>query len=415
MQFKGYFCAKFYLKLSMKPKKKVPKEFLIFTSCSMVLTALGIDIMLPAFADVRHHFLIDANSTQTAKLVSYFFMGQITQIIFGYLTDKMGRLPILRFGVILYIICGFATVFAQSLEWMFVFRFISGMGAAAVLMTSIASVRDRYVGDEMARIMSLVFAIFLLTPIIAPALGAFVLKFYSWKTVFLIPPSFAIIVLVWSFRINESHPKEARSKMSVRDTLPKLKAIITDFHFLRYVIIATLLFSILSSYVSSSERIVGDIYHNTYLFPIIFGAIGLLMAIFSLSNSFLTIRFGAKTTLRLLLLIYSTVAFVLLCCIFFLGDPPPIFCFFALIAILMALTTAIDPNSSAIALEFLGENAGLAASVYGTIFFFFGSGIGTIISNLLVDGILPLVISAFVFSILGAILAYTDKIKSIRN
>ncbi|MFN8355096.1 MAG: MFS transporter [Spirosomataceae bacterium] len=387
----------------------VSKEFIVFTSCSMILTALGIDIMLPAFAELRHHFSMVNDSTQTAKLVSYFFMGQITQIGFGYLTDKMGRLPILRIGVILYITSGFATVYAPSLEWMFVFRFISGMGAAAVLMTSIASVRDRYAGDAMARIMSLVLTIFLFTPVVAPTLGALVLKFYSWKWVFLIPPSFAILVFVWSFRIQESHPKEARMHVKIEDLWPKLKAILTDFHFLRYATIATLLFSILSSYVSSSERIVGEIYQSPAWFPVIFGAIGLLMAVFSLGNSFFTKKFGAKKTLWYILLLYFGVSVLLFSSTILWGNPPPILCFFVLIAMLMALTTAGDPNSSAIALEFLGDNAGLAASVYGTIFFFIGSGIGAAISSQLTGGVYPLIISALFLSLGAVLLAWGDR------
>lgn len=388
---------------------KASKEIIVFTSCSMVLTALGIDIMLPAFADLRSHFSIVDETAQTDKLISYFFMGQITQIIFGYLTDKMGRLPILRFGVILYIISGFATVYAPSIEWMFVFRFVSGMGAAAVLMTSIASIRDRYAGDEMARIMSLVLTLFLFTPIVAPALGAFVLRFYSWKWVFLIPPTFAVIVFVWSFRINESHPKEARTHSTIKDLLPKLKYIITDWHFLRYTVIAMFLFSILSSYVSSSERIIGEIYKSPELFPIIFGAIGVLMAVLSLSNSFFTKRFGAKKTLRVILLMYLCVSVMLLFCTVFLGNPPPMIYFFVLIALLMAFTTAGDPNSSAMALEFMGDNAGLAASVYGTIFFFIGSGIGAIISNQLTTGVFPLAIGAVILSFFSVVLAFSDK------
>ncbi len=396
----------------MNKPSKVPKEIIAFTSCSMVLTALGIDIMLPAFAELRRHFSIIEETAQTDKLISYFFMGQITQIIFGYLTDKMGRLPILRFGVILYIACGFATVYAPTIEWMFVLRFVSGMGAAAVLMTSIASVRDRYSGDEMARIMSLVLALFLFTPVIAPALGAFILKFYSWKWVFLIPPTFAVIVLLWSFRINESHPKEARIHLPIKDLLPKFKSIITDWHFLRYSIIATLLFSILSSYVASSERIIGEIYHSPELFPSIFGTIGLLMAILSLSNSFFTRKFGAKKTLSIILLLYLVVSAFLVLMAFFWGNPPPMLYFFILIALLMAFTTAGDPNSSAMALEFMGENAGLAASVYGTIFFFIGSSIGAAISSQLSDGVLPLAISAFAASVVAVILSFSDKVVS---
>jgi MFS transporter, DHA1 family, multidrug resistance protein len=381
------------------------KEFIVFTACSMILTALGIDIMLPAFGDVRRHFALVDDATQTAKLVSYFFMGQLTQIAFGYMSDKMGRLPVLRLGVVLYMLSGFATVFATSLEWMFVFRFISGMGAAAVLMTAIASVRDRYVGDGMARIMSLVLTIFLFTPIVAPALGVFVLKYYTWKVVFVIPPAFATIVLLWSFRIRESHPKAARSQVKLADLLPQIKSILTDLHYLKYVIISTLIFSVLSSYVSSSERIIGEIYHEPDLFPVIFGGIGLLMAIFSLSNSWFTKRMGAKRTLRYILWTYLITAVLLLLSIVFLGSPPPLLSFFSLVAILMALTTAGDPNSSALAMEFMGDKAGLAASVWGTFFFFVGSAIGMLISSQLTDGVFPFAVSAVAVGLISLILS----------
>lgn len=79
------------------------KEVIVFTSCSMILTALGIDIMLPALGAIRQHFGLPDNSPATANLISYFFMGQITQLFFGYLTDRYGRLPILRLGFVIYI------------------------------------------------------------------------------------------------------------------------------------------------------------------------------------------------------------------------------------------------------------------------------------------------------------------------
>lgn len=395
----------------MKNPKKVSKEIIVFTSCSMVLTALGIDIMLPAFAEVRHHFAVGNDVAQTDKLVTFFFMGQIMQIVFGYLTDKIGRLPILRFGILLYTLSGFATVFSPSLPWMFFFRFISGMGAAAVFMTSIASVRDRYAGDEMARVMSLVLTLFLFTPVIAPSLGAVVLNYYSWQWVFLVPPIFAVLVFIWSFRMDESLPVEARNDMKIVELIPKLKSIATDAHFLRYVTIATLIFSVLSSYVSSSERIIGDIYQRPDLFPVIFGAIGLLMAILSLTNSYFTKRYGAKKTLRIILVLYLAAASVLLGGVLFLGNPPPMVYFFVMIALLMAFTTAGDPNSGALALEFMGENAGLAAAVDGTIFFFIGSGIGAVISSQLTNGVLPLAIGAVVASLISVILVFGDTAK----
>jgi MFS transporter, DHA1 family, multidrug resistance protein len=393
----------------MTIKQNSSKEIKLFTTCAMVLTALGIDIMLPTFGQIRQHFGLDPLSSKADNIVTFFFMGQVTQLLFGHLTDKLGRLPIIRFGAILYIISGFATVLAPTIGLMFVFRFISGMGAAAVLMTSIASVRDRFAGDEMARVMSQVFSIFLLTPVLAPALGAWILQHFSWQLVFIIPPSFAIVVLLWSFRIVESLPKEARSKAGFNEILPQVMIVLRNKHFMKYVSIATLIFSILSCYVSSSERIIGEIFKSSALFPIIFGSIGLLMACFSLINSFFTKKWGARKTLRVVLKAYCITANFMFFFIMLWGDPPPLLLFFIPLALLMALTTAGDPNSSAMSLEFMGEKAGLAASVYGTIFFFIGSSLGATISSFMNNQVIPLAISAFIFSLIALCLEYLVK------
>ncbi|MBK9934021.1 MAG: Bcr/CflA family efflux MFS transporter [Cytophagaceae bacterium] len=394
---------------------KNSREFIVFTSSSMVLTALGIDIMLPAFSEVRKHFGIVSETSQTANIITFFFMGQITQIFFGYLTDRLGRLPILRMGILLYILSGIAVVLSPSLTIIFFFRFTAGMGAAAVFMTSIACVRDRFSGDEMAKTMSFVMAIFLFTPVIAPALGAWILHFSTWKVVFLVPPIFAVLVFLWSFRMPESHPAERRSVAGFGETMQKIKSILKDGRFLIYVTIATIVFSILSSWVSSSERIIGEFYQSPGLFPLIFGGMGLLMAVFSYINSYLSRKLGAKKSLKLFLILYFIFSAIMVLGAISQDHQPSLLFFFIMIAFLMAFTTAADPNSSALALEHMGDKAGLAASVYGTIFFFVGSGIGAIISARLTDNITPLAIAALIVSSVSLILNYFVRKKSALN
>jgi len=152
-------------------------------------------------------------------------------------------------------------------------------------MTTIAGVRDRFVGDEMARVMSLVFTIFLFTPVIAPFLGLAILSFSSWQMVFLTPPLFAVIVFIWSLRLEESLPREQRSTLNWINIGQSIRKVISNRIFLRYTGITTLLFTALSSYVSSSEHIVGEIYGRPNLFAWIFAGIGLMMSLFTSMNS----------------------------------------------------------------------------------------------------------------------------------
>lgn len=89
-------------------------EFIALSGGTMALTALGIDIMLPAFAAIRQDFGLSASSTATANIVSYFFMGLVAQIAFAILCNHYGRLAILRIGFPLYIVSGLATAFSSQ-------------------------------------------------------------------------------------------------------------------------------------------------------------------------------------------------------------------------------------------------------------------------------------------------------------
>lgn len=166
--------------LKQKTIKMKQAEFIVLSACTMTLTALAIDIMLPAFSEIREHFGLKPESTITSQIITFFFMGQVAQIVFGILSDRFGRVAILRIGFPLYIIGGFFAAIAPNIELMLAGRFVAGMGASAVFMTTIAGVRDRFVGDQMARVMSLVFTIFLFTPVVAPFLGLAILSVSSW-------------------------------------------------------------------------------------------------------------------------------------------------------------------------------------------------------------------------------------------
>jgi MFS transporter, DHA1 family, multidrug resistance protein len=383
-------------------------EFIALSASMMILTALGIDIMLPAFGDVRRAFHLSPDSTETSLIIAAFFLGQVAQIVFGTVSDSWGRLAIMRVGFPLYIAGGLAGAMAPDLPTIYVARFVQGMGAAALFMITIACVRDRFSGDEMARTMSLVLTIFLFTPILAPFLGAALLAVSSWRIVFLVPPIFAVGVFVWSLRLEESLPSERRRPLDLRGVTQTVRHVLGNATFLRYVGVTTVVFSVFSSYLASSERIVGEIYRQPRMFAWIFAGTGALQSVSTFANSRLVRRFGARRSLRALLLIYCAVALALTLVILWRGDPPNMLIFFAGMVTLVALVPTIEPNSSALALEPLGTMAGTSAAIYGTTFFFVGSLAGTFVSRLLVSSVAPLAIGHAIAGVIALTLACTD-------
>jgi DHA1 family bicyclomycin/chloramphenicol resistance-like MFS transporter len=133
----------------------------------MMLTALGIDIMLPAFGEVREHFHLDAIQLLLLNRCVLFSWTDCTKLFSAHCQTGLEDWQYCALVFPLYIIGGVAATFAPSMPVMFASRFVAGVGASAVLMTTIASVRDRFVGDQMARIMSLIFTVFLSTPVFA--------------------------------------------------------------------------------------------------------------------------------------------------------------------------------------------------------------------------------------------------------
>ncbi len=387
-------------------------EFIALSASMMILTALGIDIMLPTFGDVRREFHLSPDSTETSLIIASFFLGQVAQIGFGTVSDSWGRLVILRIGFPLYIAGGLAGALAPDLPTICVARFVQGMGAAALFMITIACVRDRFSGDEMARTMSLVLTIFLFTPIVAPFLGAGLLAVSSWRVVFLVPPIFAIGVFVWSLRLEESLPPERRRPLDAGGVARAVRHVLGNATFLRYVGVTTVVFSVFSSYLASSERIIGEIYGKPEQFAWIFAGTGALQSVSTFVNSRLVRRFGARRSLRALLLLYSAVAGALTLVILWRGDPPNMVIFVAGIVTLVALVPTIEPNSSALALEPLGTMAGTSAAIYGTTFFFVGSLAGTFVSRLLVNSVAPLAIGHAIAGVVALTLAFTDRRRS---
>lgn len=384
-------------------------EFIALSACTMTLTALGIDIMLPAFGEVRKHFGLSAASTDTAQIISFFFMGQVAQIIFGALSDRYGRIAILRVGFPLYIIGGIVAAIAPDLPAMLVARFVAGMGASAIFMTTIAGVRDRFVGDEMARILSLIFTIFLFTPVVAPFLGLAIMSVGTWKMVFLTPPLFAVVVFLWSLRLEESLPAAQRTSLSRAHVGRSVMRVIGNRTFLRYTAVTTLLFTALSSYVSSSEHIVGEIYGKPELFAWIFAGMGATMSLCALLNSRLSSLFGARRTIKWLLAAYTAIGTALLVSTWAFGDPPQMPLFFIAVTMMLAINLAVEPNSSALALEPMGDMAGMASAIYGTCFFFVGASLGSVTSHLMAHSVFPLVLCFFVFGLISVLLAFGDR------
>lgn len=386
-----------------------PVEFIVLVACIMLLTAVAIDIMLPAFGDLRDYFGLGRESTATAQIVTFFFLGQAGQLIFGPLADRFGRLRVMRIGFALYITGCVVAALSPSFGLILAARFVVGLGAAALGVAATTSVRDRFSGDRMARTMSLILTIFLGVPVVAPLIGSLILSVSSWQVVFLTPALVAVLVFIWSLRLRESLPPERRLKLDVPTLAGSARQVLGNRTFLRYSAITTVLFGVFSSYISSSERMISEVFGRPELFTWIFSGVGITMACFTFLNAQLVQRFGARRVIRGLLTAYLLLAVVLFVVTMAAQGMPNIFVFFAIIALLQGINVAVEPNSGAMALEPLGSTAGMAAAVYGTSFFVIGSLVGSFIDRMLVNSVAPLAVGYLIVALITTVIAYMAR------
>jgi len=339
-------------------------EFVALIAGMMALTALSIDAMLPALpaivADLEPG---NANDRQFVVL-SYLVGFSVGQLVYGPLSDSLGRKPTLYVGLAIYAVGAAAAAFAPAFAALIAARVVQGLGGAAARIIAVAIVRDRFAGREMSRVMSFVMMIFVVVPVIAPTLGAGVLLVAPWRAIFLALLVAVSAVAVWAaLRLPETRPPEKRAPLSVRPVASAFATVLRNRMTLGYMIGLGFLFGILMSYVSASEQIFAEVYDVRALFPLLFGASASVLILGSLTNARLVGRLGMRRMSRIGLAGQGACCAVVLLA----GAPahPPLWAFLAFICVMFFFFNLIIPNFNALAMEPLGEVAGTASSVLG--------------------------------------------------
>ncbi|MEO0495393.1 MAG: MFS transporter, partial [Actinomycetota bacterium] len=182
--------------------------YLAFTGA---LLAIGIDTALPAFDEIRQEFSLADGSGEVSLVVTAYFLGMAAgQLPMGPLSDRFGRRPVLLVAFALYLIGALGASLAPSYPMLLASRFVWGIGAAGPAVIGHAIARDLYTGDQMARVLSLTMAVFLIGPTVAPLLGEALLLTGVWQIVFLVGFVLALFGAAWTLRFGETLPDDRR-------------------------------------------------------------------------------------------------------------------------------------------------------------------------------------------------------------
>jgi DHA1 family bicyclomycin/chloramphenicol resistance-like MFS transporter len=368
-------------------------EFIILMSLMMSLLAFTIDAMLPALPQIGRD--LDVQNPNSRQLViSTIFLGlALGQLFFGPLSDTIGRKPSIYAGYALFIAGSLVSLFAASFPVMLLGRLLQGLGASAPRAVTLALVRDRFGGRAMAQVMSYIITTIVLIPMIAPSLGQAILLYSGWRAIFGSIVLFALVTLAWfALRIPETLDPENRAPFSFQRIRSATLEILKIPTALGYTVSAGLISGAFIGYLNSSQQIIQEQYALGDLFAIVFAVIALSIGIATILNTRLVIRLGMRFLVsRSLFIIFGLSLAALLAALMSAGQPPLWF-FMAYIMLTFFFIGILFGNQNALAMEPLGQMAGIGAAVVGSLSTLISMPLGTIIGQSYNGTLLPLII-----------------------
>ena len=378
-----------------------PREFVALIAAMMSIGALGTDMMLPALPAIGTSLHVAHPNTLQWVIAAYSLGFGGAQLIYGPLTDRFGRKPVLRVAFIGFVAASVIAAAATSFAALIAARVLQGAFASAnrVLVTSI--VRDCYSGRRMARVMSLAQMVFFIAPILAPSLGALLLQFGPWRWNFWTLALLGFGILIWTgIRLPETLATANRREISLATLGSAYRATLSNRYSLGYTLAQALTFGALLGYVNTSEQIISVAFGAPDLFALAFAAIALAMGIATFVNAALVERFGTRKLSHGALIAVIVIAAVHLATAI-MGEESLI-SFIALQGLQLACFGLIGANFSAMAMQPLGHIAGTGSSVQGFISGVGGAAIGITIGQFF-DGTTVPVATGFLLAGLGAL------------
>lgn len=364
-------------------------EFISLAAALMALNALAIDIMLPGLQQIGESLNVAEENHRQYVISAYFGGMAASLLVYGPLSDRFGRRGPLLVGLVIYVLAAFAAVFAPTFEILLALRFIQGVGAASTRVIAVSVVRDRFGGRAMAEVMSLIFMIFMVVPVIAPSLGQLMMVFATWHMIFMLMALIAAAVTVWTWvRLPETLHPEDRRAIDFASIMQGFAIVLSNRISLGYTLASTAVFAALFGFINSAQQIYVGIYGLGTLFPILFAVVAGMMAVSSFVNSRLVTRVGMRRLSHGALLGFLAVSAIWFA--WSLTGPVPLAAFIILFALAMMQFGWIGSNFNSIAMEPLGHIAGTASSIQGFIQTLGGGIVGALIGQAFDGTVTPL-------------------------
>ncbi|WP_042342299.1 multidrug effflux MFS transporter [Calothrix sp. PCC 7507] len=339
--------------------------FTIFLGMLAALPPLSIDMGLPAFPTISAS--LNASSGSVGLTLSLFMAGfAIAQLIFGPLSDRYGRKPILLIGCGLFALAGAACAVAPSINTLIAWRLVQGAGAGAGMVLTLATVRDLFDGAAARAQLSYVNLVMSVAPMIAPTIGGWVLVLANWRAIYgVLALAGFLLLLTVAFGLSESLAHPDLTALQPHRLFKNYTRILSNPICLGYALVNALNFGCMFAYVAGSPLVMLQVFGvSTTTYGWLFASTAFGIMVGSFLNGRLSLRGVLPSRLLIVGLVTATISAVALVIVSVSG--------IAQVSTLMPLLILntfcrgiISPNAMHGAIQPVPESAGVAAAVVG--------------------------------------------------
>lgn len=334
----------------------------------MSLVGLSMDIMLPAFGEIAQDLKLIKPTYIQYIVIAFIFGMAVGELFFGSLADAFGRKKIILIGLAIYIFGSVIAIIFNSFEMLVLGRIIQGIGVAGPKIGTRALIRDLFEGAAMARLMSIIFGVLILVPMLAPLMGQFILQTSGWRYIFIGLCIMSIGLAIWLWqRQAESLGKDKRIPLAFKPLILNSVLILKHRHGMAYMLCAGLLFGGQLCYLALAYPIFVELYNVGGNFAFYFALIALGSGLGFFSNVSLVKYFDMQMVVNVALLFMLLINVIFLWVSSFYDGAPPLTLFIIYCWLVFLAIGIIFGNVNAIGMQYFGRVAGLASSIFASI------------------------------------------------
>jgi MFS transporter, DHA1 family, multidrug resistance protein len=382
-------------------KKPINHIYLIILLAILSAVApVAVDTYIPSIPNMANDFNVSIDKIELTLPI--FLIGfAFGQIVGGVLSDRLGRKKSSIIGLLGFAFFSFIIIFSTHIYELWFYRFIEAFFGGLIVVNASAAVRDLFHGIQAAKVFSLIGTVRSLAPLLAPAIGAFIIHFYDWEAIFIFLTLYALIVAFFVYKdFNETYT------YTKTNALESYKIVLTHKKAMKIMLVLALGFSGMFVFIAKSSFIYIEYFGiSTDWFPFYFGiSIIVLMLLIRVNIKLL------ETYASIVLIKFAVISQMAIAMLFiFVSNEVNVYGTVILTALFIGMNAFIYGNCTALALESFSKNAGVASSVIGVIQF----GIGACISSVVVlfhsNSLMPIALSVFIISLSSFLILRTIK------